>query len=195
MRPQPPDFHHIWASLCTPANPEAGGARAPLENNCSGTSHLSPIASLCHPGLPDGDTCTRGRGSEASGWRPDLVPDGTLHTVKSVHNLLGSSREEPGLGGTREDSDRWRQQGGTLGGDPRSKGRAPEGLEGLMVREGEAAQTGPPPASSATQSSDVCGPEGRLEGERLGGRAQVHVLRQGRERRLDVGPTGLGPAR
>ena len=52
--------------------------------------------------------------------------------MKSVHNLLGSSREEPGLGGTWEDSERLWQQGGT----PEAKAGGSEGLEGLMGERG-----------------------------------------------------------
>lgn len=44
------------------------------------------------------------------------------HTPWKVHNLLGSTREEPGLRGAREDAERWRQEGRTPGRDPSSKG-------------------------------------------------------------------------
>lgn len=43
--------------------------------------------------------------------------------MESMHNLLGSTREEHGLGGAREDCESWRQEGRTPRTDPRSKGR------------------------------------------------------------------------
>lgn len=38
-------------------------------------------------------------------------------------NLLGITREVPGLGGAGEDDEKWRQQGRTPGRDSRSEGR------------------------------------------------------------------------
>lgn len=35
---------------------------------------------------------------------------------------MGSTKEEPGLEGARDDAERWRQEGRTPGRDPRSKG-------------------------------------------------------------------------
>lgn len=56
--------------------------------------------------------------------------------MEGVYNLLGSRR---GLGGAREDRERWRQEGGAPGRDQEQR---QEGLKGLMDLVGRADEVG-----------------------------------------------------
>lgn len=116
-----------------------------IHHSCSQTLHFFLHSELKpHVVFPKRDTHThRERTLRLQGRCLDLEESGRggiyatpyntwSHTREGVHSQLGSIREEPGLGGGREDHQRWRRKAGLQRGDPRSKGRSVQGLECLV---------------------------------------------------------------